>query len=207
MRKTCIAILLFLMIGCSEQDNSHQNQGVTVTIERSRHDSFEFTIMPPTGSGEITVKGNTAKLLTNIPYLFTSGIFPPEKVLNEILSKGISDAGMSGGARWKPYKIKIGDFESIFKEVKSISNSTNLEYLEPDDWVKSFEDWNVWVMYIKHGIPWEEHKRLNDSLVAIEKELEIAKVNNNTARINELHLKNVEAGTRLSEYVMRHINK
>jgi hypothetical protein len=62
-------------------------------------------------------------------------------------------------------------------------------------------------MYIKHGIPWEEHKRLNDSVVAIEKELETAKENNNSPRINELHIKYVEEGTKLSEFVMRHMKK
>jgi hypothetical protein len=178
-----------------------------VNFERSYTDVFEYTILPPMGPNEIVEKGNTAQLLTNIPYLFALGIFPPEKVLNEVLSKGVSDAGMSGGAKWKPYKIKCGDFEPIFKEVKSISKNNNLEYIEPDSWVNSFEDWNVWVMYIKHGIPWEEHKRLNDSVVAIEKELETAKENNNSPRINELHIKYVEEGTKLSEFVMRHMKK
>jgi len=207
MRISCIALILLLLLGCSEEGNVYESQGTIVIIERSHDDQFEFTILPPTGSGEIVEKVNTAKLLINIPYLLTSGIFPPEKVLNEVLSKGVSDAGMSGGARWKPYKIKTGDFKSVFKEVKSLSTLANLEYIEPDDWVKTFEDWNVWVMYVKHGIPWKEHKRLNDIVVAIEKELDIAKSNNNEDKIFELHLTYVEEGEKLSEYVMRHMKK
>jgi len=194
-------------MGCSEQDSMQQNQGEIVTLERGHADIFEYTILPPTGQNEIIEEGNTAQLLVNIPYLFALGIFPSENVLNEVLSKGVSDAGMSGGARWKPYKIKHSDFESIFKEVKLILKSTNLEYIEPDSWVKSFEDWNVWVMYIKRGIPWKEHKRLNDLVVSIENKLDVAKANNDTNKINELHIKYVKEATKLSEFIMKHTKK
>ena len=207
MHTLYIAILLLSLFGCSEQNSENQNKGIIVTFERSHTDIFEYEILPPTGSNEIIEKGNTAELLINIPYLFALGVFPPETVLNEVLSKGVSDAGMSGGARWKPYKIYHGDFELIFGEVKSLSKLNNLEYIEPDSWVKSFEDWNVWVMHIKRGIPWEEHKRLNNSVIAIEKELKEAEEKNNASRINALHIKYVEEGTKLSEFIMRHMKK
>lgn len=205
MHTLYIAIFLLSLLGCSEQHSAHQNKEAIVTFERSYTDIFEYEILPATGSNEIVEKGNTAQLLINIPYLFTLGVFPPETVLNEILSKGISDAGMSGGARWKPYKIYHDDFELIFGEVKSLSKLNNLEYIEPDSWVKSFEDWNVWVMYIKRGIPWEEHKRLNNSVIVIEKELKEAEKNNNVDKINELHVKYVVEGMKLSEFIMRHM--
>ena len=200
-----VLISIILLFSCSEQENVHNIQGDTVILERNYSDDFEFVIMPPTGTHEVVEIGNTAKLLTNIPYLYTSGIFPSVEVLNEILSKGISDAGMSGGVKWEAYKVSDDDFDLIFKEVKFLSPFTELEYRKPDDWVKNYEDWNVWVMFIKHAVPWEEHKRLNDIVVVIEKEMELAK--RNKADINELHMKYIVEGTKLSEFIMRHMNK
>ena len=207
MRIFYIALFSLSFIGCTEQDMTADNIESPVITELSHDQLFEFYIMPPIGSDESTIKGNTATLLTYIPYLYASGVFPSENVLNEVLSKGISDAGMSGGARWTPYNIKKEEFETIFEEVKSISTLTNLEYIEPAHWVKSFDDWNIWVMHIKHNIPWEEHKKLNDIVIEIEKELEVAKANNNHKRINQLHLKYIEESEKLSDYVMRYTKK
>ena len=43
-------------------------------------------------------------------------------------------------------------------------------------------------MFIKKGIPWKEHKRLNDIVVSLESEMREAKINGNEHMINELHL-------------------
>jgi hypothetical protein len=142
-----------------------------------------------------------------VPYLFTSGLIPPESILNELLSRGLADAGMSGGAQWEPYVLKPGGFDGLVQELVKAYSHGPLEYREPDAWVRNFEDWHVWVMYVKHGVPWEKHKRLNDAVVAIENKMKIAKANKDEAQLDELHLQNIRAGTELSEFIMEYLNQ
>jgi len=201
-------VLVSFVIACSEDRRDPAPDSVaTMILERGYEEVFPFEILPATGPGTIRERGNTADLLMHVPYLFTSGLIPPETILNELLSRGLADAGMSGGAQWEPYTLKPGGFDRLVQELVKAYTYGSLEYQEPDAWVRNFEDWHVWVMYVKHGVPWEEHKRLNDAVVAIEKAMKIAKENNDEARVNELHLKNIKAGTELSDYVMWYLSK
>jgi hypothetical protein len=204
MRILIILILSLSIISCSEGPGLPTSVNQPKLPERNHNEAFSFEILPATGPGALNQHGDTRALLQSIPYLLTSGIIPPEFVLNEILSKGKVDAGMSGGVIWKPYKLNTGSFISLVKELEASSEGGALIYKQPDQWVNSYEDWNVWVMYIKHGIPWEEHKRLNDAVVVLENQIETAKNRNDEAEMRELHLKIVAAGTELSEFIMKH---
>ena len=77
-----------------------EDENEFVTLERSYDEIFSFAVLPATGPGTIPERGNTVDLLLNMPYLLTSGLIPPEFVINELLSHGLDDAGMSGGVRW-----------------------------------------------------------------------------------------------------------
>lgn len=204
MRILSLLLLSISIISCSEGPDLPPSGNQPKLPERNHNEVFSFEILPATGPGTIKQHGDTTDLLQSIPYLLTSGIIPPEIVMNEILSKGKVDAGMSGGAIWKPYKLKIGSFDSLVKELEASSKTGPLIYKQPDQWVKNYEDWNVWVIYIKYGVPWEEHKRLNDAVVVLEKQMDTAKDRNDEAKIGELHLKIIAAGTELSEFIMRH---
>ncbi len=178
-----------------------------MTPERSFRENFDFEILPGTGPGSVLNQGNTVALLLEIPYLFTSGFIPPESIINELLSRGSRDAGMSGGVQWAPYRLKPGEFDALVQELMSAYPHGPLVYQEPAAWVKTFEDWHVWVMYKRHGVPWEEHKRLNDIVVTLEEGLTKARMENDEARLKTLHLEYIQAGTRLSEFMMAHLNK
>jgi hypothetical protein len=203
MRSLNILLLFIFIFGCSKNDIPPPHKEIIITIERNYDEVFQFEILPAMGPDTIQMESATAELLSNIPYLFSSGMVPPAFVVNEILSKGKIDAGMSGGAIWKPYKLKKDNFVPLLKELQNISSLSPLIYREPDGWVKNYEDWNVWVMYIRSGIPWQEHKRLNDAVVSLENQMEVAKQNRDEGKINELHLKSIAAGTELSEFIMR----
>jgi hypothetical protein len=191
-------------LGCDHKSESIET--VRVSMETKNYsDLLKFRILPPVGSEEVEIEGDTIELLKNIPYLFSSGVIPSVDIINEVLAKGLSDAGMSGGARWTPYQIDTNSFEEFVTRLKEKEGFGSLEYIEPDTWVSGFEDWNVWVMHIKKGIPWKEHKQLNDIVVSLEHEMGEAKVNGNEQRINALHLQIVEAGTNLSEFVMENM--
>jgi len=184
-----------------------KNGNESVTLERSYEEVFAFEVLPATGPGTIPESGNTVDLLLNMPYLLTSGLIPPEFVINELLSKGLNDAGMSGGVQWEPYQLRPGDFDALATALQQAYTYGELKYKAPDTWVRNFQDWHVWVMYVKHGIPWEEHKRLNDAMVTIEKALQEAERAGDKVRMNKLHLASLKAGGELSEFTMRYLKK
>ncbi|NVJ50158.1 MAG: hypothetical protein HWE11_07215 [Gammaproteobacteria bacterium] len=201
-------VLFFLafLVGCSEQCVNYDTQSVdAVMIERKATDTFNFEILLATGPGSIVEKGNTVDLLNEMPYLLSTKIIPSETVINELLSKGINDAGMSGGVKWEPYKLKQGQFSTVVDLLKKANRS--LEYVEPPTWVSGAHDWHVWIMYYKSGVPWQKHKELNDEYNCI-----IAKINEaydagNKEEAEELHWKSVEVGTRLAEFVTENLRK
>jgi hypothetical protein len=184
-----------------------ENGNESVTLERTYDEVFDFEVLPTTGPGTTPESGNTADLLLNMPYLLTSGLIPPEFVINELLSQGLNDAGMSGGVQWEPYRLRPGDFNALSEALKQAYAHGELRYEAPDSWVRNFQDGHVWVMYVKHGVPWKEHKRLNDAMVAIENALQEAERTGDSRRMNELHLASLKADGELSEFIVRYLNK
>lgn len=51
----------------------------------------------------------------DVPYLGVCGIFPPYHILNEILSSGGSDGGMSPGAVWSPFQISEEEYAELIE--------------------------------------------------------------------------------------------
>ena len=101
MRTLILFLLGFSLISCSEAPDLSPSKMQPVLLKRNYNDIFSYEILPAMGTGTLKQQGNTKDLLKNIPYLLSSGIIPPEFVVNEILSKGKVDAGMSGGATWE----------------------------------------------------------------------------------------------------------
>jgi hypothetical protein len=66
-------------------------------------EKLKYKILPPVGPGSFSTEGSVADLLMDIPYFFIAKIIPPIDVVNEVLQKGVLDAGMSGGCKWKAY--------------------------------------------------------------------------------------------------------
>lgn len=60
------------------------------------------------------------------------GVIPPIHVLNEIMSLGKHDAGMGGGAEWKPFKITEEEYTKLVESLIA-----NPEY-------KIIEDRELW---------------------------------------------------------------
>ena len=54
-----------------------------------------------------------AEFVLDVPYLVMFGVIPPLHVLNEVLSGGGGDAGMSPGARWDPFAIDDDEYSEL----------------------------------------------------------------------------------------------
>ncbi len=169
-------------------------------LERSVNDVFEFSVYPPIGVDVARVSGNTANLLEHIPQLFASKIIPNAKVLNFLLVTGVSDAGMGGKIEWDPYVFLVSEFNELVNLL--VSKNGELKYVEPSEWVTNLDDWNIWIMFFVHNIPWEEHKKLNDHYLDIIRKMNQAYDTGDTEKASMLHLESIDAGEKLAQYIM-----
>ena len=120
------------------------------TLER-----LKYKILPPVGAGSFSTEGTIADLLLDIPYFFLTRIIPPIPVVNEVLQKGVSDAGMSGGCKWKPLQLDAASYAKLAADLRQIDFVT----MQPPDWVKTHADWQSWCAELVWGIPALESRR------------------------------------------------
>ncbi len=65
---------------------------------------------------------------------------------------------MSGGCRWKPFEIDETQYAALVEELRRRGSFRVLP--EPPSWVKTREDWSIWLDEHDEGVPAEEHRRL-----------------------------------------------
>ena len=54
----------------------------------------------------------------DVPRIGSSGIFPPLHILNQILSAGGGDSGMSPGALWEGFELVRCEYEELCQEIE-----------------------------------------------------------------------------------------
>ena len=70
------------------------------------------------------MKGDLVSFVYDVPYLAACGIFPPLHILNQVLSKGGGDAGMSPGASWEPFSLSDHEYDELWKAIENTDPST-----------------------------------------------------------------------------------
>lgn len=65
----------------------------------------------------------------DVPYLIVRGVIPPRHILNEVLSSGGGDAGMSPSAKWEAFQVS----EVEYAELVSLLIGTDIEALRQED--------------------------------------------------------------------------
>jgi hypothetical protein len=164
---------------------------------RDINEEFNIKILPPMGSGEVKKPVTVVGLVREIPYLIQSGFLPSRKVLNDIFSRGINDAGMSGGCEWEPFQITEEGFSELVNKATDI-NGSKVSYSVPPDWVEDIEDFQIWIFDMKHGVPWEKHKQLKDAYNEAKRKTADAK---SEQEKEECFVKEIEAGNELEDYI------
>jgi hypothetical protein len=65
-----------------------------------------------------------AVFVLDVPYLISpNGFIPSRRVMNQVLSKGGGDAGMSPGASWEPFSLDEAEYEALLHELLEIDVS------------------------------------------------------------------------------------
>jgi hypothetical protein len=168
--------------------------------------TLDYILLPPVGDAETATRGSVAALLRDIPYLLIGGLIPPLVVINEILRKGVDDAGMSGGCRWDPFEIDESEFAEVVREIEAGGDRDGrpLRYEEPPDWVANPNEWGIWVGERVYSIPAEERRRLSAEMDEVEKAMnEAAARGDEDARIEHL-CRLSELGAEMSDFMLRH---
>ena len=81
-----------------------------------------FKRLPAMGAGEGPWEyAPLDQFLMSIPAfgysLCVFGVVPPQHIFNEILRQGENDAGMGGGAKWKPFEIVESEYEELVENL------------------------------------------------------------------------------------------
>lgn len=155
------------------------------------------------------VEASLQEFLRWIPYLLSEpgGPMPPLVVLNDLLAKGILDAGMSGGCQWEPFQITPAEWEEL---ASALERTSGLVVVEPAVWVRTYSDWATWRLATKLGIPPDEQlqlKALHDEEDRWRQGSETAAREGDRDRMLECHAKAVDAGTRAIEIIERYGRK
>jgi hypothetical protein len=175
---------------------------------------FTYYLLPGTGTNIGTKQGTAKDLLLDIPYLLNMprelrreghGVIPPLEVINDILSSGREDAGMSGGCKWEPFQINENDFYKIVSELTA-EDSSYFRWVKPPDWVKTRDDWNAWKFELLNGGPAEEYKRLWNNLIKTYADLRAEEKDPNSKAFAEAHTRNRQADKEMTAFIMRYVN-
>ena len=147
--------------------------------------------------------GSVAALLRSIPYALSAGLLPPLHVLNSLLKTGRSDAGMSGACEWPPFELNDEEWSELRTALASDEGTgESVTYVAPADWVETPNDWHVWAMEYRHGVPAEEHRRLLAAYESIEAERRAARARGDEATALALYTKAFDAAGNLAGFLV-----
>jgi hypothetical protein len=109
------------------------------------------------GGRDRPADGTLAELLIGGPYpSLTPPEIPPLLVVNEMLS-GRGGSGMNGGRRWSPFAIDETEYQALVDDL--VRTHGFIRYDVPN-WVASRDDWHIWLMERRRGVPAEPHRQL-----------------------------------------------
>jgi len=74
--------------------------------------------------GETWQHGSLTEFVFALPHLShslrTLKIVPPLHILNELFETGVSEAGMSGGCRWRPFRISQDEYSELVDDLYTL---------------------------------------------------------------------------------------
>jgi hypothetical protein len=162
-----------------------------------------FRTHGPVGAYGGRTEAQLDTFLLNIPNLFYFGYVPPCNVVNAVLAVGISDAGMSGGCKWKPFQISSKEYEEVIVALRASDPTARgkaIVFADVPNYVDSKHEWIAWVMYTEAGIPYAEHLRLLENERALYRRDQEEAQGINRELSESIHMQWYRAGTALMEF-------
>ena len=129
------------------------------------------------GRGRSSASGSVADLLTGGPYpSLSQPEVPPLAIVNELLGAP-GGAGMNGGRRWRPFALSAGEYGELVNELVA---SRGFAIVEVPSWVTSSDDWHVWIMDRRWGVPAGQQRQLNQRARDLAEQFEDARADPDT---------------------------
>lgn len=129
------------------------------------------------GSGEAHGVGTVAELLLGGPY---PSLTPPEvptiEVVNEMLGRP-GGAGMNGGRRWEPLTLDLREYRDL---VADLVASRGFITVDVPAWVTTRDDWHVWILERRRGVPAEPQRMLRQRALELTERFEAARTDPST---------------------------
>jgi hypothetical protein len=132
----------------------------------------EWTELFPLGKGKRRATGTVTELLIGGPYPSLSPPeVPPLTVVNEMLANP-GGAGMNGGRRWRRFSLSADEYREL---VADLVSSHGYTVVEVPSWVATCDDWHVWIMERRRGVPSEPQRLLNQRARDLKQRLDDAR--------------------------------
>lgn len=160
----------------------------------------KYELLPLVGPDSSFTEGSVAELLFDIPYFFVAKIIPPREVVNDVLQKGVVDAGMSGGCKWKPFQLDGALYAKLAADLKQMNFIT----IQPPDWVTTHKDWHTWCVELVWGIPAVENRQRSAEISALDAKREAAIKRGKEELAVSLLSQVIELSTKHSRFVEEH---
>ena len=150
---------------------SHDN--TAFQAEHGHYEDFDasnirFYTLGPTGHWKNEERGTTADIiLAASGFASYEGPVPPLSVINEMLAKGVWDAGMSGGVEFPPHQVEPADYEALRRELLERANALHDLVLPAD--LTNHEQLQTWWWDHLDQFPSSAHEAWKEQAQAIQR--------------------------------------
>jgi hypothetical protein len=146
-------------------------------------------------------KGDLYDLLLSIDYLIVPVEkipIPPLNAINDVLI-----TGEKGECIWNPFQISEKEYIIFINKLKS-ENNNKYFFIESPSWIKTFEDWQLWLWYRNYNVPIDEHRKLLNEYNKWDNLRKIAQSQNNKNDLIKYHAKASLAGVELANFLQEY---
>ncbi len=145
-----------------------------------------------------------ADFVLDVPNLIKPhDVIPPLHILNDVLRRGLRDAGMSGACEWSPFELSAAEYD----ELLAVLGERGCRTLETPGSIESWGDWHAWVFDKRYAVPFAEHRALSRVWEELDAARRQARDRGDEAAAERLYAEAMEAGRQLSDFLNRHLRR
>lgn len=111
---------------------------------------------------------------------------------------------MSGGCRWEPFALEPAEYDELVAALSEADDAHRAVSVEPPEWVRTLEEWQVWTQEYRHGIPAERNLEYARRLAALDAEREAAEARGDHEALARTLSELTELATEYSDWITRH---
>lgn len=126
----------------------------------------------------------------------------PLHVINDVLSSGKSDAGMSGYFKWEPVTMILEEYNKFVIQLKADGFR---ELDAPPVWVVDYDTWHIWEQDRLHGVDSEKVLLHAERIKTLEEQIRLAEAAGETEKLDALRGTMYKSEKNHCKYVMDQI--